>query len=408
MNRPFRIILAAETISMVGSQVTLVALPLTAVLLLHADAFEMGLLRAASALPSVVFGLFAGVLIDRWPKRRVLLAANAVSALVMALVPIAMGVKLLSLGLLMGVSFVGSTVNLGEQIGLSAFIPAIVPTDRLARANGRFGAMRSGASLVGPAVAGLLIAAFSAAGAIAVDAASFAVAFVLMMLLPVVPVPAPNHAEGSVWTRLRAGVAFIRADPVLQPLMAIAVALNFFLAIVGALGALFIVRYLGVKPEWYGIALAAGGIGAIVGATLAERLARTFGVMKLLTGTLGFFVIGLAGISALQGPPVIVAVSFGGCQIVFGFGSAVFSATFMTHVQKATPGPMLARVMGVIIASFGAAVPVGALIGGAVAAVIGVRQTLIVATVGFTGAVGVMMLRTWRRGMVVGVVGDGG
>ncbi|MCW8307600.1 MFS transporter [Acidiphilium sp. PA] len=397
MNRRFLIVLTAEAISSLGSQVTMVALPLTAVLILHADPLDMGLLSGISALPAVIFGLFAGVLIDRWPKRRVLIIANAISAVVMLLVPLGHALVFLSIPLLMLVRFIASTISVGEGIGLNSTIPALVPPDALADANGRFGAVMSVTALIGPAIAGLLIAAFSAPGAITADAASFAVAVGLIALLPHIPVPTVDHAaEGSVRDRLRAGFAFMRADPVMRPLMFVAIALNFFGSIFGALEALFIVGHLGVKPAWFGGALAASGIGAIAGALISAPVARRFDVMATLTGAIVLFVISLGGISALHGAPMLVAIGFGACNLIGGFGGAIVNVAISTHIQTATPEAMLARVMGVLISTFSATTPLGALLGGLIAAGLGLRITLIGATLGFF-AVFVWLAFTARR-----------
>lgn len=397
MNRRFLILLIAEAISALGSQVTMVALPLTAVIVLHADALDMGLLSGASALPAVVFGLFAGVLIDRLPKRRVLVIANAISALVMLLVPAGYAFAFLSIPLLLTVRFVANTISVGEGVGLTTVIPTLVPVEELARANGRFGAVMSVTELIGPAIAGLLIAACTAPGAITVDAASFVIAVGLIALLPPIPPSQIDHAaEGSVRARLGAGFAFIRTDPQMRPLMLVAVAINFFVAIFGALEALFIVGHLGVKPQWFGEALGAGGVGAIGGALISERVARKFDVMAMLTGVVVLFVIALGGISALRGPPFEVALGFGLCSMIGGFGGALVNVAISTHIQKAAPPAMLARAMGVMISTFAATAPAGALLGGLIAALVGLRNTLIGATLGLF-IVFISLLVTARR-----------
>lgn len=409
MNRRFLVILVAEAISSLGSQVTMVALPLTAVLILHANALDMGLLSGASALPAVIFGLIAGVLIDRWPKKRVLIIANAMSTLVMLLVPAGQALAVLSIPLLLTVRFVASSISVGEDIGLTTMIPALVPADQLAGANGRFGAVMSVTAMIGPAIAGVLIAAFTAPGAIIVDAASFAIAVMLIAVLPHIP-PAPidHAAEGSVLERLRVGFAFLRTDPMMRPLMLVAIALNFFGAIFGALEALFIVGHLGVKPAWFGGALAAGGVGAIAGALLSAPIARRFDLMMILTGAMVLFVISLGGISALHGAPPIAAIGFGACNMIGGFGGAMVNVAVSTHIQTATPAAMLARVMGVLISTFTATAPVGALLGGLIAAVLGLRPTLIGATLGFFAVFVALMVNIRRRPSLAAPVSENG
>lgn len=411
MNRPFRIILAAETISVIGQQVTMVALPLTAVLMLHADAFDMGLLRGVSALPSVVFGLFAGVLMDRLPKRRVLLVANGVSAVVMALVPLSTTFHVLSLGLLVAVSFMASLIGTGESIALVSLIPSVVPEAMLARANGRFGAAMSMTGLIGPALAGVLIASFTAPGAIAVDAVSFGGAVILMAFLPSIPkVQADIGQEGSVVARLSAGFKFIWRDVTLRSVLLISIFLNFAASIFGALEALFIVGHLAVKPTWFGFALAVGGAGAVGGSVLSEAVTKRINLMTLLAVELGFFIVAFGGISALHGAPVWVSVGFAACNVIASFSSAILNVALLTYIQGTTPPTMLPRVTGVLISSFGASVPVGGLLGGIFATLVGLRVTLVSATGGVVVLFIVMMLTArdqMRQGGKMVETGDG-
>jgi len=160
----FRTLLAAKTISALGSQVTLVAVPLTAILILRATPFEMGLLGAAAALPSVLFGLLAGALIDHLPKRLVLLVSNLAAGATLAVIPLAATLHALSIALILAVAFAAAGIAAAENIALIAFIPLAVPASRLAAANGRFSAIMSAAQVAGPAIAGALIAILTTSG----------------------------------------------------------------------------------------------------------------------------------------------------------------------------------------------------------------------------------------------------
>ena len=384
MTRAFHTLTAAEAISAIGSQVTLVALPLTAVLLLHATPFDMGLLSAAGALPRILFSLFAGVAIDRLPKRRVLLVANAVSALVLAVVPLAHAAQMLSVGLLMGVSFAASGIGSAERIALMSFIPSVVPKDQLAGANGRFSAVLSSALLIGPAFASLLIAAFSAPGAITIDALSFAVAVPLMAWLPPGRTPKASHlAEGSVWVRLQAGFGWIGRDRTMRPLVVMLSALFFFSGTFAALQPLFLVGQLGVSASWFSLALVSGGASSIIGSMLAGRISRRLSLAGLLSVSLVLFIVSFGGVSALDGKPLFVAAGFAACNAISGFGGALVNVAAMTYMQKAAPSVMLARVTGTLFSILPVATLAGAVAGGALGNALGLRQTLIAATLGF-------------------------
>ncbi len=386
IRRPFPLILAAETISATGSQVTIVALPLTAVLLLHATPLQMGLLSSAGFLPGALFGLFAGVIIDRLPKRRVLILANLLSALILTLIPVGEAGRFLSVAMLLGVSFIAALLANAEGIALLSFLPSVVAETELAKTNGRFSAAVSVAKVVGPAAAGGLIAALSAPGAIAVDAASFLVAALLILAMPAArPTPQPS-LEGprtSMLAELREGLHFIFGSRMLRMVVVTAASLNFCGAAFNSLQALFIVRHLVVKPSWFGLALAAAGVGAVLGALLAERIFRRLDLPNLLAAALATFVIADGNISLLHGSPLAAAFRFGASSLIGGFAATVVGVALMTYIQKTSPSHMLARINGVLMTTFGAATPLGALAGGAFGSLIGVRQTMIAATLGY-------------------------
>jgi len=392
MNREMRVLLLAEAVSALGSQVTVVALPLTALLLLRATPLQMGLLSGAAALPGVLFGLIFGLAIDRLPKRGLLLAASAASALAMAMVPLGHAGGWLSIGVLIGVNFAAAGIANAKGIALMSLIPSVVPPAALARANGNFIAVISAARIGGPALAGGLVAAFSAPGAITVDALSFAIAGLFMLALPRVAVP-PASAEGSVLAKLRGGFGFISADSTMRLFVMIAAGTNLFGAGFQALSALFVVRHLGVKPAWYGVALAVGGGGAVVGGLLAPRLAGRINLNVMLAVAIGLAMVSDGGVCLLRGPPDFAAVCFAVASFIDGVGSAVLTVAFSTYLQEAAPPAILARVTGVLVTLIGASVPVGALAAGVLGGAIGVRHTLMLVTGGLAAVLGCVLAR---------------
>jgi len=384
LNRHFRFLLAAKGIDAVGSQVTLVALPLTAVLVLHVTPFQMGLLAGTGALPGVLLGLIAGVFIDRLPKRRVMLTANICSAATMAAISVAAHEGMLSLPLLLPLAFLAASIATVDGIATLSFMPAIVPPENLPQANGRFGAVLSGAAVAGPAVAGVLIAALTAPGAITLDAASYLAAAFLILALPAIPVPPAADAPAeTLAARLRAGFDFSFAGGTLKLFVGFAAALNLCGGGISALEALFIVRQLHVPPAWFGGALACGGIGAVAGALISGHASKRLNV-NLLMAIAAFVSLFTGGfICSLHGARLGVAAGFGAAQLIGGIGNGVLGAAVMTFLQQTTPPHMMARVIGALTTLIGASVPVGALAGGAVASLIGVRYALIAETAGF-------------------------
>ncbi len=392
LNRAFLILLIAKTISSTGAQVTLVALPLTAVLFLHASPFQMGLLGGAAALPGVLFGLLAGAAIDHLPKRRVMIAANGLNAAILATIPLGFFGHFLSIALLLGAGFFAAAIANAEGIALMSFIPEIVPAAALARANGRYSAVTSVTLVIGPALAGGLIALVTAPGAIALDSATLAAATIMMCFLPEAPVPARPARAQSLAARLRGGVDFMLAHRTIRLFTVIVVAVNLFGGAIAALQALFIVGQLGVPPSWYGAALAGGGVGAVAGALASGAAAARFNVNLLLTAVI--FIATLTGlfICCLHGAPLAVAAGFAAAQAIGGVGNGMLGAAMMTYIQKAAPPEMLARLIGALTSVLGASVPLGALAGGMIAGAVGIRATLFIATGGFALVLAVLLV----------------
>ncbi len=391
MTTAFRTLLTAKTISALGSQVTIVALPLIAVLILHATPFDMGLLGAMSALPSVLFGLLAGAVIDHMPKRAVLLVTNLAAAAALAIIPLAATLHALSIPLILAVAFTAAGIASAENIALIAFIPVIVPPDRLAAANGRFGAAMSAAQVAGPAIAGALIAIVTAPGAITADALTFLAATFLMLRLPQSLTPAQGTAPETITTRLRSGITLAFTDPGMRLFTLFAVAVNFFGGGIGALEAIFIVGHLHVPAPWFATALAAGGIGAVAGALLSSAAAARFNVNALLAIAVAIGFVTGGYICTLAGAPLYVAFGFATAQAIGGTGNGLLGAAMMTYFQTAVPSTQLARLLGALTTIISASVPLGALAAGAIANAAGLRPTLILLTAGFGATLAIVV-----------------
>jgi MFS family permease len=386
-----RTLLAAKSISTLGNQITLVALPLTAILFLHATPFQMGLLAGAGTLPGVLFGLLAGVAIEPLPKRAILLAANLASAALLALIPISHAIQLLSFGLLVAINFTAAGIANTEGIALMSFLAAIVPKPQLATANSQYAALTSATAVIGPALAGLLVALLTAPGAISLDASTFLAASALMLFLPSTPTTPPETTE-SITTRLRTGLDFTFSHPVIRLFTLFAIAINTFGSGIAALQALFIVKQLGVPTTWYGATLAAAGIGAIGGALISGRAARRLNINALLAGVIAIDIVADGIICSLHGAPLHAAAGFAAAQLVNGIGNGLLGAAVMTYIQTSTPPEILARVIGALTTILSASVPLGALAAGAIGNAIGLRPTLILETAGFAVTLAVVLI----------------
>jgi MFS family permease len=364
---------AAGTVSSIGSAVTSVALPLTAVVVLYASAIEVGLLTAASYVAWLVIGLPAGVLVGRLPLRGTQLAMDLVRAAAVASLPVAWWLDALTLAHLVAVALVVSFASVLFDVGNMTFLPSLVSKEELTARNSLMSGTHATVQLGGPAVGGVLVQLLGALPTLLVDAGSYLVSAVLTRRLPERRVPAPA-IPAPMREMIRAGWHFVVRHPVMGPCMWEATAVNFACGALMALSPVYLVRALGAPPGLVGVLIATEGIGSLVGAALAPRLTRRWGSARAT------LVTGLAGAcSALllpvgHGAAGMVAFACGNAG--FAAGVVVGSITTRTMRQAVTPPELLSRVMATVRFVSWGAIPFGALAAGAAASAFGVRAAL--------------------------------
>src|SRR3954452_5211830 len=198
-----------QAVSRLGSQVSLLALPLIAITVLNATTFEVGLLSAAEFAPFIVVGLPAGVIVDRLSKRPILIVADVGRLLALASVPVAYELDLLTLGQLYAVAFVTGVLTVFFDVAYQSYLPVLVARDQLVDGNAKLSVSDSAATVIGPSVAGALIDLAGAALAVIADAVSFAISAVSLMLIrtPESPPPRRTAGEGAERPGMRAEIA---------------------------------------------------------------------------------------------------------------------------------------------------------------------------------------------------------
>ncbi|MBA2381050.1 MAG: MFS transporter, partial [Chloroflexi bacterium] len=275
----FRRFWAGETISFLGNQITDLALPLTAVLLLGATAEQMGVLAATWYLPYLVFGLPAGVWIDRMRRQRILVGLDLTAAAVVLIVPVAAWAHMLRMELLYVVSFVlGSTVVV-FTVAYQSFVPTLVGRSDIAAANAALETTTSITTIAGPGLGGLLVQVLMAPFALLVDAASFLVSAALIGSIRVTEPASISAVERrSMLEEIRDGVRYVRGTPVLFALVRGGAIHNFFSRMIDALFVLFAVRQLTLDATTIGLILAAGGPGSFIGSLIANRVPARIGL----------------------------------------------------------------------------------------------------------------------------------
>ena len=376
----FRRLWFGQGVSQFGTAVSVVALPLVAVLTLHASPLEVGLLTSAEFIAYAVIGLLAGALVDRWDRRRVLLLTDLGRGAVTALVPLLAALGVLRMWQLYPLAVVLGVLSLFFETAYQAYLPSILSRDRLMVGNSRLQATNSAMQLVGPGAGGLLVQALGAATAMLVDAASYVVSFVALLSIRARHAASvARPARLPLRTQIGDGIRYVRGDPILPGVLGLLAYSNVMLAGQQALTVVFLVRVVHASPRLVGVLLAAGGAGAILGALNASRIARRLGQGRTLGGAaLVGPILGLLIPLTRQGPALA-------CFVVGSAGVTaaviVFNVVGQSYRQATIPTHLLGRVVATMRTVTWGPLPLGGLIGGALGQAIGPRGGLVVLAV---------------------------
>lgn len=371
-----------ETLSLLGTQVTVLALPLTAILILDASPGQLGLLGAAQFLPYLLFTMLAGAWLDRRRRRPALVAAHLVRALLIGLVPAAALLGLLQFEWLLVAVFLVGSLTVVYEVGWLAYLPSIVDRSRLVAANSRLVASSSAAQVGGPGLAGLLIAIVSAPFALVLDAVSYLVA---AASLASIRTPEATPAEGTprppLLRDMLDGLQTTFRSSILRAFALEAATYNVFATIVTTLLVLFALRELGLDPATIGLVLSVGAVGALLGSVVAAPVARRLGLGRALVAAMVVACAASLAIPFAGGPPIVAAGLLAAVFFVEGFGVAISVVHVVSIRQAVTPDDGLAKMNGAYRTLTYGAIPLGALLGGFLAESIGLRATIAVAAV---------------------------
>jgi MFS family permease len=378
---------AGQTISQFGSQITLLALPLTAALTLHATPAEMGILSATETAPFLLVGLFAGVWVDRLRRRPILLVADCARGVLLLAIPLAALLDALTIGLLYAVAFLVGILTVFFDVAYQSFLPALVGRAQLVEGNSKLEVSRSAAQIAGPGIAGGLVQLITAPMAIVVDATSFLVsALFLAFVRAPEAVPAPRAAHETVWKAIGEGLHVVVRNPLLRAIAGSTATSNLGGNIAQAVFILYITRPLGLGAGVIGLVYATGSVGFLGGALVAGRLARRFGlgpaiVISIAVSAVGALLIPVAQRPAVFAVPLLIAAQFisGGCGTIYNINQVSLR-------QAITPDHLLGRMNATMRFIVWGTLPVGALIGGVLGGIIGLRPTLIVGVIIQSGA----------------------
>lgn len=375
----FRRLWASHTVSLFGDQVSILALPLTAVFALHADAGAMGLLTAAGMLPSLLFSLHAGSFSDRYGhRRRTMVAADLGRAAVLVSVPLAAAFGVLSMTQLYAVAFAIGTLSVAFSVADSSLFAAAVPSGEYVAANSLLQGSRAASLLGGPSLGGLLVQAVTAPFAVLVDTLSFLVSAAFVHRVRTVE-PPTEHVDRS---RVSAGLRYLRWSGTMRALLASTATVNLFNFMFVALFTLYATRTLGIRPGTLGLLLGAGAVGSLLGSAMTGILSRRLGIgPTFLVGMVLFpaplILVPLADRPGTDALTLVFAAEFGS-----GLGVMMLDIAIGSIMAATVPVRLRARVSGAYQAVNYGVRPLGSLLGGALGALLGLRAALWIATLG--------------------------
>ncbi|MFN8636561.1 MAG: MFS transporter [Chloroflexota bacterium] len=381
-HRDFLKLWAGETVSLFGSQVTLLALPLTAILLLDASPLQMGLLRAASTLPFLLVGLAAGVWVDRARRRPILIGADLGRALLLAAIPVAAFAGLLRIELLYLVGFAVGLLTVFFDVAYLAYLPVLVHREQLVEGNAKLEISRSVAQIGGPGLAGGLVQLMGAAAAVVFDAASYLASAACLWGIRAEEPPPTTDGQRGIWAELWEGLATIVESPVLRSIAACTALMNLFGSAAQAVFVLFLVRDLGIASGVTGLVMAALGPGALVGALTAQRVAARFGVGRTLGASIVGSLVPALLIAGADGPPSVVLPILALALFLQGLLGTVYNVTQVSLRQTLVPDRLQGRMNATMRFVVWGTLPIGSLAGGALGEAVGLRPVLAVGVIG--------------------------
>ncbi|MEU8196217.1 MFS transporter [Microbispora amethystogenes] len=395
-DRNFALLWSSQSLSLLGSQITFVAIPITAVIVLGATPMESGILGALERIPFLVFGLGVGVLVDRIARRPVLIVADAIRALALAWIPLAFVAGLLTIWQLYAVALVVGTMTVFFDIAYQSYLPGLVGRDRLMEANSKLQMTESMAEVGGPGVAGTLIGLLSAPVVIVVDVISYLTSTVALLWMPA-DKPSRSSSESSVWVSLREGFAQVLQRPVLRWCIASTLMANLFFDALTAVFFLFLVREANIAPGGVGLIVAVGSAGALCGTFAVDRLTRALGVGPTLVLSTALPGVGTILLALVHGNSPGAIVLAAAANFVSLIGWPMFNVTVISFRQAFTPDHLLGRVNATMRTIAWSALALGALLGGALGSWLGLRETVIVAAGGLFVPMVILLISPLRR-----------
>jgi predicted MFS family arabinose efflux permease len=386
-----------QTTSIFGSQVGIVALPMLAVIGLHASVEQMGALAALGRLPYVLI-LFVGVWVDTVRRRPLLIVSDIARGLLVLAIPVLYLTDHLTMGWIFGVITGVGVFSVIFDIGAQAYVPSLVDRQQLPEANSKFQLSWSTGEVAGPGIVAVLLRWLSAGTLMFIDAVSFLVSATSMMLIGRREEKPAGHRTSTaekgpgLFPLIWAGLRWVWGQPLLRPTLIASTFFFFFAPAIQAVYLFYAYHTLHVPPSWIAVVLMLSGPGAIIGAALGPRIIKRIGlgrmcVIAALGGNTSFLLIPFAG-----GPRWLAVGILGAANLAYGFTMPLGSISTTTISQALTPPQMLGRMAATFRAFSVGLSPAGAFLAGVLASVVGLRVVIFAAAVGLLVPVLILFL----------------
>lgn len=378
MTGDFRRLWAGQTVSVFGSLVTRAALPFLAALALGASPAQMALLNVASLLPGLLFGLFAGVWVDRLARRPLLIAMDIGRAFLLAMIPALSWAGVLTVDHLIAIGFAVGCLTVVFDIAYQSYLPALVPADQLVKANGRLTASESVAEVSAFGLGGWLYQILGGPIAIAVDAATFLFsAIAIGSIQQREQRQEPSGKPKAVLTEISDGIRFLAGHPVLRSLALVRVIHGLGNGIVSTVWVLFVTRELGFEPGPLGMIYAVGGVSALVTSLFAPRVIGRLGIGPAIMLGLVFDAIGRGLVPLAVSASLLSILLLVGQQLLGDGGMTTYLIGEQSLRQTLLPERVIGRVTSVIVMLELGTLIAGSVVGGWIGETIGVRAAII-------------------------------
>jgi MFS family permease len=399
-NPDFVSLWAGQSVSMAGSAISFIGLPLVAVLVLHVSAVQLSLISAVNLLPPVVVGPFIGPVADRYSRHRLMLVADIGRAAVLAAIPVAYLAGILTLWLMILATFVVGVLTSLFNVAFQAFLPSIVAASQLGDGNAKLSASQSASGIIGPGLAAGLIALGGSATAVAADAFSYLVSAYALIRIRTRDAGrggTRNRSVRAFWQDIQTGFVLLRRDAILRTVTRSNAIMACFGQLQSAVYFLFLTKDLRFGASTISVVFLAAGLLGLLSALGCNRLAGRLGFGRLIIAGQLTMALGGTFLALAQGSRLDAAALITAGEACFEVGMTLFGVGYVTLFQLRAADEVRGRVIGAAKFITAGSTPFAALLAGVLGEAFGLRATLIVGAAGMAlGLVAVLSPRVWR------------